>query len=73
MRSFLFIAVGIKVDFPDDTIGVCAPLRNRPFDEWAARLQDEACCGRDCRVQPVILPDVTAWMVAAYRECPSRN
>lgn len=69
MKRRLILVVGIAMAFPDDTTGVCAPMRRSPLGDLAARLRDEACCGRDCRASRPTSPDVTVWMAAAYEEC----
>lgn len=73
MRKILCLAVGIIIDIPDDDSAVRAPLANGPLDELAARLRGEACHGRNSKVPDFTLPDVTAWMAAAYQECSDRN
>jgi hypothetical protein len=57
------------VEFPDDPVGVCAPLPKSPLEELAARLRREACCGRDHRGPSVARPNVSARVAGAYREC----
>jgi hypothetical protein len=69
MKRILYVAVGIMVEFPDDTIGVCAPSPKSPLDELAARLRREARCGRDCSEPRVTRPRVSAHVAAACREC----
>ena len=69
MKRILCIAVGIMVEFPDDTIGVCAPLPKSPLEELAERLRREQCCGRDRREPSITRPSVNAQVAGAYREC----
>jgi hypothetical protein len=69
MRRILCIAVGVMVEFPDDTIGVCAPLPKSPLEELAERLRHEACCGRDRHGPSLPRPRVLARMAADYQEC----
>jgi hypothetical protein len=69
MKKTLCVAVGVLVEFPDDTIGVRAPLPRSPLDELAAWLRREACCGRDCSEPRFTRPSVSAHVAAACREC----
>jgi len=73
MKKVLCVAVGMMMDFPDDTTDVRAPLPKSPLDELAARLRREACHGRGHSNPDHTLPNVTAWMAAAFQECPDRN
>lgn len=68
MKRTLYVAVGVMVEFPDDTVGVCAPLPKSPLEELAARLRREACCGRDCSEPRFTRPSVSAHVAAACRE-----
>ncbi len=73
MKKVLFIAIAAIIDIPEEDSVIGAPLRTGPLDQTAERLHSEASHGRDHSRPDFDLPGVTAWMAAAYQECPNSN
>jgi len=73
MKIALCVTIGIVIEVPDDGMPIGAPVANSPLEELAARLRREARCGRDSIDSGFAVPDVAAWMAAAYQEFAQRN
>ena len=73
MKKAFVVAVAVIIDIPEEHSAGGVPLGNDPLDELAARLRREAAHGRDHSRTDFEMPNVTAQMAAAYRECVNQN
>ncbi len=69
VKRVFCVAIGVMMEFPDDTASVFAPLPKDPLDQLAERLRREVCFGRDCAEPDCTVPDMTVWLAAAFQEC----